>query len=1537
MAFDENKYKSIFESRYGSGSYESGLANARKMGQLKAQAGIAKQQFDSYVSEQKKAQKAAETKSKKKTYTDALTYFNDPSVKDSIKKDGAYKIANDIKNDPQKQADIKEQGYNLSDYLDAMYNAASDGQYRSQREYGQYTKDLTSSTKKDNAAKDKEYQDKYGMTYQDYYDTVQKPQQDAAKKTNKKKIELPAISSKKKQNTLWDDIKNPAKRAFEALNPFDNVSFSEALDKNFTDTANTKRSKPVKETTRALTRIGNMQTFGAVNEATKAVNNGTPFQEFQDRKGAGKVADTAYDLIGGASTVIPGGKFLDPLANAGARKILGTKAGQVLEGLAASRGIHAGTAISSALRGAGAMGTYGAIQQGIGEALNPNEATFGQRALNVGAQAAAGAVLDPALSSVGGTIANSKLGQTIMNMIRSKQQTAPAPSQELLGLPEPQLRLNAPQQTLPAPRAVEPTLDTFNRTGTMPNGLQNPIPSMPKPMSEAMTRNNFENQGLNFGLNTNRIKTRPLAPQESAQNPTYWQGRYGDFVKYVQDQGYNSDNLNHEAIQELWTHFAKYDEPFNIDQVVDLAYPKGYQAPEQQLQSGLDSFRQAEQKPLEMNPNQLPANQDLTIKDYLNQDPKIKQKIQDMYPPQRPEQPISRPATFDEMYQRMQETAPPKQQATPLEPLQFRREKGFNPDLVPKIKNRTVEQPLNEKKSSLLLPLKPVNLKSVKTNKSVHMMNKAELQGVYKELQAKKTALSSTSTTLNAKAIKNVESDMKQVEGLLMKLDLQLFGEKAPKTVPPKLKAGADAAKTENISPAPKVKDPKQEYAIAQSKQKKLVEKYKANGNKQKEELAQLVKNSDQWKDKASPLLKRETMSRNFEDIMGKDAKKVKEVIIDPVGVEETKNVKFKNESRGIIGEYKIKGNTKDSALAQKYGERKITLEELKKETTNWKDVVKLSERLRGFYNEVLPKANKVLAENGFPPIPERKDYFPHAEDLTAMQKFLKKHVGIDFEDHTLPTDINGLTGNFKPGKQFFRNALQRKGDQTNYDAIANFDRYIEGIGNVIYHTPNIKRLRAFEQVLREKHTDTKQLSNFVSELEQYTNMLAGKKVGFDHMTEKYTTRKVYTFVDNIRKRTASNMLAYNVSSAITNTIPAFTQAPALIGKKYYLKGMLDTISNVVKRDGFETDFLVRRNGSDPLYRDFWDNVTEKGFWMMKTVDKFASQTIVRSKYYELIDKGIAEKEAKKQADDFASKIMADRSKGQMPTLFADKTLSMLTQFQLEVNNQVSFLFKDIPRMSKDKKAMASAYAQVFLYSYLYNNLYEKFTGRRAAFDPVGVVKKAIGDYNNDNISKGEATWRTVENVGNQLPFVSIATGGRYPIEAGIPNVKDLAQGKTTLSKEAAKPLTYLVPPTGGGQAKKVYQAATDFGLNPFSKRPISGAYRTDAKGNKHLQYPIDNNPSKAAQEALFGRSSLSETNDFFDNRRKELSPKQTRLIEESSNPQADFQALTVQRRMKTIQNEIKAVGKDTSLTPTEKDKKRLKLAQELTKLREGK
>jgi hypothetical protein len=122
MAFDENKYKAIFEQRYGKGSFDAGLQQARTVGRLKAEASQAKTNYTAA----KKDYTASLKVKKKKTYADALSYFSDPSVKEAIKNDGAYKVANEIKNDPQKQADIKAQGYSVSDYIDAMYNAASE-------------------------------------------------------------------------------------------------------------------------------------------------------------------------------------------------------------------------------------------------------------------------------------------------------------------------------------------------------------------------------------------------------------------------------------------------------------------------------------------------------------------------------------------------------------------------------------------------------------------------------------------------------------------------------------------------------------------------------------------------------------------------------------------------------------------------------------------------------------------------------------------------------------------------------------------------------------------------------------------------------------------------------------------------------------------------------------------------------------------------------------------------------------------------------------------------------------------------------------------------------------------------------------------------------------------------------------------------------------------------------------------------------------------------------------------------------------------
>ena len=107
--------------------------------------------------------------------------------------------------------------------------------------------------------------------------------------------------------------------------------------------------------------------------------------------------------------------------------------------------------------------------------------------------------------------------------------------------------------------------------------------------------------------------------------------------------------------------------------------------------------------------------------------------------------------------------------------------------------------------------------------------------------------------------------------------------------------------------------------------------------------------------------------------------------------------------------------------------------------------------------------------------------------------------------------------------------------------------------------------------------------------------------------------------------------------------------------------------------------------------------------------------------------------------------------------------------------------------------------------------------------------------------------------------------GGRVPISSALPDVSNIAKAAlsdqwssekklTTIGKELGKPLTYIVPPFGGGQMKKIYQ-----GVDAVIK---GGKYTVDSDGNDILQYPVYNDTvldtvTNAAQGMLFGTTSL--------------------------------------------------------------------------------
>ena len=600
-------------------------------------------------------------------------------------------------------------------------------------------------------------------------------------------------------------------------------------------------------------------------------------------------------------------------------------------------------------------------------------------------------------------------------------------------------------------------------------------------------------------------------------------------------------------------------------------------------------------------------------------------------------------------------------------------------------------------------------------------------------------------------------------------------------------------------------------------------------------------------------------------------------------------------------------------------------------------------ETFRKIYDGLFEQMNDVRIRNGYEPINYRQGYFPHFQPGTTdgILGLMGKALGIDAEVTALPTTISGLTHTFKPGITYFGNALERIGFDTAYDAVEGFDKYVEGAASVICYTDAIQNLRALAQQVRyrtsdeglrervddirarddltehQKELEIKEimdkgqfsLSNFAVELDEYTNLLANKKSKYDRSMEHLGGRKLYNFMRAWQNRVAANMVAVNPASWLTN-FGVITQAGAQLKTISVLKGMWQTLANIKTNDGLveASDFLTNRAGSDPLVRTWQQSASAFLSTPMEWIDQFSAGTIVRARYMENIERGMSEETAMREADDFAANVMADRSKGAMPTLFEARNplMKMFTQFQLEVNNTYSYLFKDLPREQRKKgvQYLALALFKFLIGGFLYNELYEYLIGRRPMLDPLGIVNDTVGDltgYELNNLvdtatggglikeSEPESAVGTIqnlaENVGQEAPFIgNLMGGGKLPFSSSMPNVKNILTALDSetatdeeklakIGKEMVNPAAYWLLPFGGGQIKKMWQ-----GISALKRQ---GSYTA----NGRLQYPIYTDrkgdmASAVARTMLFGKSATPEAQAWVEAGFGALSAKATQTYE---------------------------------------------------------
>ncbi len=754
-----------------------------------------------------------------------------------------------------------------------------------------------------------------------------------------------------------------------------------------------------------------------------------------------------------------------------------------------------------------------------------------------------------------------------------------------------------------------------------------------------------------------------------------------------------------------------------------------------------------------------------------------------------------------------------------------------------------------------------------------------------------------------------------------------------------------------------KVAESKMEYDSLQ----KAIKEYQTEIKKARiEEAKNDIGNLDLWKDKNIGFkYSRETPIRNIYDVAPKDIadnivnkyfrsyievneKKVVDSINEynerirklDIGTKKEYTISYIEDQNGVevtVGPQKVS----ESTLVQLLGEKKVTPDALYSTGVDVTKIEKAVDEFRNVYEELIEQINESMLDNGYAPVEHRKDYFPHFTEEKADTLLGKaaKLLGIDITNREeLPTDIAGQTYQFKPGRTWFSNILERTSNVTDYDALKGFDKYIRGATDLIYHTGDIQNLRALSTAIKGNYNDVEiqnrieeikessmsdiekadaiqeiynvakdksHLSKFIEWLDNYTNLLAGKKAINDRGAEKELNRQVYKTMQDVESRIAANAIGGNVGVSLTN-FAVISQAWGEVRTSNLINGVWQTMKASLGKDSSfasESQFITRRKGADTLIETTLDKVTKPINAILDFADNFSSEVIVRAKYNQNLQEGMNTEQALQEADRYTASLMADRGRGALPTQFSNKNpiAKMMNMFQVEVNNQWSYYFKDLPRNIQQKangnKAeivanTAMAYTKIMVGAYLTNELLGSIRGNstRVLPDPIYIVKELLNRLtDDDDDNDDDAIIGTLTEIAGNLPFISlpatlladslgldVADIGRISISGAIPNVaniisdtSDMIHGSKTIG-EGAKSIgselldtvgASLVLPYGGSQLKKTAKGLAMY-LND-----VPGSYTK----NGDLRYTVDDNLLRKVQAGIFGAYANPYAQDYTD------------------------------------------------------------------------
>ena len=604
------------------------------------------------------------------------------------------------------------------------------------------------------------------------------------------------------------------------------------------------------------------------------------------------------------------------------------------------------------------------------------------------------------------------------------------------------------------------------------------------------------------------------------------------------------------------------------------------------------------------------------------------------------------------------------------------------------------------------------------------------------------------------------------------------------------------------------------------------------------------------------------------------------------------------------------------------YGEKRITLEELKKQAPNkWESIIKADNWFRTKYDELLETTNKELArfypENKL--IPKRKDYYTHAQEMGKIWDQIRNRGG------DINPALEAVSEFTRPNRRFNPFALRRAGKEKFIeDAGRAFEAYLNPILHNKYMTESIIRHRATADILAHNTLKTKNINQFIFSLRDAADSLAGKTNPFDRaLMNRVIGRGPIKLISNLSTRLAKNRIIGNIGSALMQ----ISGIPSSVLKNNIIrttKGLLtQAVSPILGKNDplLQSKFLLRRYGEKGLRHGetVFPTIVHKGEKVLivpfEVIEKNITKGIWRASFDNAYSQGYRGAELIQKADEIAASIVGSRSIGEKALAFESGVLSLPLQFQLEVNTHAQLWVDEVfKKIFKDPVKATRAAIETSVTLFLFNTFFEKTLGRTPLPDPIRAVSEAV---------EADTWFEKIGRIGGEA--LSSVAGGQFLAGLVPRDIRKKYFGRsevgiypggipitTALQGVFRTPTNFIydfVLPYGGGQLKKLLQ-----GIEVLEKM---GSYNKEGK----LQFPINQN--QWLQVILFGKYSTKEAQEYFDKKRKPLTLKQTveyfLRTREGEDPQEVYNDVVKDRIRKEYEREIvKEVVKKTKAKPDE-------------------